>query len=76
MCIPFFLGGESAGRLTSNQPQSRSFTAAFEQSPDLAPTLTQIHIAGHNHISPPLGLGLGGKEEQWGEEVVTWCREQ
>ena len=31
-------------------------------------------IKGHNHISVPFGLGLGGKEDAWEEELVEWMR--
>lgn len=34
------------------------------------------NIAKHNHISTPLGLGLGGSQEQWGLDAVEWMRAQ
>ncbi|KEF53372.1 uncharacterized protein A1O9_10347 [Exophiala aquamarina CBS 119918] len=32
-------------------------------------------LRGHNHISPPLSLGTGSREEEhWGHQVVGWLR--
>ena len=35
-----------------------------------------IKLKGHNHISPPLSLGTGVKEEEaWGFELAEWVSE-
>ncbi|KAI5480137.1 hypothetical protein MNV49_001797 [Pseudohyphozyma bogoriensis] len=34
----------------------------------------QLFIPKHNHISPPLALGLGGDEDKWGYDLVNWIK--
>ncbi|KAJ9093708.1 hypothetical protein QFC21_006304 [Naganishia friedmannii] len=52
---------------------SREFTKTYEQV--TGKQAQELFIAGHNHISVPLGLGLGGKEEAWGGQLVQWIEE-
>lgn len=37
------------------------------KAPELLPT-----IPVHNHISPFLALGLGGKEDAWAQPLLDW----
>ena len=46
----------------------------YEEVTGTAPQ--EIFIKGHNHISVPLGLGLGGEEEAWGHDLVKWIERQ
>ncbi|KAJ9112614.1 hypothetical protein QFC19_000634 [Naganishia cerealis] len=50
--------------------QSREFSKVYEEITGIP--AQEIHIDGHNHISVPLGLGLGGKEEAWGHDLIKW----
>lgn len=36
------------------------------------PKYEKLLIAGHNHISVPLGLSVSEEEEKWGKDVVAW----
>lgn len=38
-----------------------------------APELLPV-VAVHNHLSPFLALGLGGKEDAWGQSLVDWIQ--
>lgn len=39
------------------------------KTPDLLPT-----VPVHNHISPFLSLGLGGREDAWANDMVDWIK--
>ncbi|ORY61065.1 Alpha/Beta hydrolase protein [Leucosporidium creatinivorum] len=44
---------------------------AMDSLPD-PPKYDKLFIAGHNHISVPLGLSVSEKEEKWGKDVAAW----
>ncbi|KAM0754372.1 alpha/beta-hydrolase [Meredithblackwellia eburnea MCA 4105] len=55
---------------------NRRFLALYSESGPLSqvPKPEELLIKRHNHISPPLALGLGGDEDVWGEDVVKWMQ--
>lgn len=50
--------------------QSREFSKLHEQVTGMQ--VQEVYVKGHNHISVPLGLGLGGEEEVWGDQLIEW----
>ncbi|KAJ9110540.1 hypothetical protein QFC20_002868 [Naganishia adeliensis] len=49
---------------------SREFSKLHEQVTGMQ--VQEVYVKGHNHISVPLGLGLGGEEEVWGDQLIEW----
>ncbi|KAJ9123033.1 hypothetical protein QFC22_001222 [Naganishia vaughanmartiniae] len=49
---------------------SREFTKVYKEVTEKP--AEELFIKGHNHISVPLGLGLGGEEEAWGTQLIEW----
>ena len=50
-----------------------NFIQEWKGRGDLDAELTHLVLKGHNHISPPLGLGTGlQREEEWGVTVGKW----
>lgn len=39
------------------------------KTPEMLPV-----VATHNHISPFLSLGLGGREDAWADSMVDWLK--
>lgn len=60
--------------MTFSVAQSREFSKVYQEVTGTAPQ--EIYVKGHNHISVPLGLGLGGEEEAWGYNLVKWIEGQ
>ncbi|KAM0756338.1 alpha/beta-hydrolase [Meredithblackwellia eburnea MCA 4105] len=57
---------------------NRRFLALYSSSGPLSGNAkpSEISIKRHNHISPPIALGLGGEEDEWGDVVVQWMLEK
>ncbi|KIY04072.1 uncharacterized protein Z520_00764 [Fonsecaea multimorphosa CBS 102226] len=55
------------------QKSSQDFVALLKKAGTFQ--LDYVNIKGHNHISPPLGLGSGIEaEEEWGYKLGSWLK--
>lgn len=50
------------------------FLELYESRKDDFGPIEVYECKGHNHISLPLVLGLGGPAEEWAEHSVQWMR--
>jgi hypothetical protein len=54
--------------------QNRDFLELFKHNGLRKPD--EMYIKRHNHISPFLALGLGGEEDAWGNDLMTWIADR
>lgn len=59
--------------------QNDEFLALFDEGKldkSIRKPIVLKEMEGHNHLSPLMAVGLGGREDAWLQSVVEWIESQ